>query len=453
MDPAFASRCPSKPANSAWPLVTSSSLSLQPTSPPPMTRRRRKAAGPSAVAAPDKAPIAWPDHPLAASGGEILATRILPLMGHNARDFARAAAVCRGWRDVCRAATATLRVYRETTLQANDCKGHLILAWSPCGKFVAATVSRPPRLFIWRASTGALVNEWALATPATAVSRDILESADLWGVSVAFSRDSKQLLTLFNVSGDHFAVWSVPDGQLVAVNRGAPGSGHYSCPEFGVAGSSSDGLVGFGSTRNGAVDLWDILPPPLGGRSTPQLRSHVDLVPGRRTTKVFSFAFSPDGFKFAAAYDRAAFVYDVASLTRLGMYASPWDFSRANWQPDGRHVLVSCFQGACACACVWDFSRPEAPSVVTVGIGPNLRIHSWSPSGAFYFILRKSEGQAPNGPTTYAMEERRAADGSLVRAVSLGPLGDFPRVRLSPDAHAFLMHPYDGPAPRVVVFD
>ena len=122
-----------------------------------MTRRRRKAAGPSAVAAPDEAPIAWPDHPLAASGGEILATRILPLMGHNARDFARAAAVCRGWRAACRAATPTVGLYRETALQLPD-RSHYGLAWSPCGKFIAATICRPHSIFIWRASTGALVN-------------------------------------------------------------------------------------------------------------------------------------------------------------------------------------------------------------------------------------------------------------------------------------------------------
>ena len=121
-------------------------------------RPEREAAGPSAAApAAPALPIAWPDHPLAASGGEILATRILPLMGHNACDFARAAAVCRGWRAACRAAVAILSVYRETALQLPD-RSHYGLAWSPCGKFIAATICRPHSIFIWRASTGALGN-------------------------------------------------------------------------------------------------------------------------------------------------------------------------------------------------------------------------------------------------------------------------------------------------------
>ena len=66
------------------------------------------------MAAPNEdALIAWPDHPLAVSGGEIMATRILPLMGHNARDFARAAAVCRGWRAACQVVAATMSVKRS----------------------------------------------------------------------------------------------------------------------------------------------------------------------------------------------------------------------------------------------------------------------------------------------------------------------------------------------------
>ena len=121
------------------------------------------------------------------SGGEILATRILPLMGHNARDFARAAAVCRGWRAACQTATPTLIMYRETALHPIDGDTHVYLSWSPCGKFVAVAADDPRRLSIWRASTGALVNEWAFATPATA---DFEEFPDLICVSVAFSRDS-----------------------------------------------------------------------------------------------------------------------------------------------------------------------------------------------------------------------------------------------------------------------
>ena len=105
-------------------------------------------------------------------------------------------------------------------------------------------------------------------------------------------------------------------------------------------------------------------------------------------------------------------------------------------------------------ACLWDFSRPEAPSVVTIDVGPDAIFHGWSPSGASFFVSREVEGQAPNGARMYMWEERRAADGSLVRAVSLGPGDDFPVVHMSPDAHALLLDYRTGGGPsRVVVFD
>ena len=394
------------------------------------------------MAAPDEPPIAWPDHPLAASGGEILAARILPLMGHNARDFARAAAVCRGWRAACRAATPTLSLYRETALQSILLETDVNVAWSPCGKCVVTTILRPPRVFIWRASTGALVNEWALATPATAVPRDILITAD--NIVVAFSRDSTQLVTLFGHS-DHFAVWSVPDGQLLAVNRGDPDGETYSYADLGVPGSASDGLVIFG-TVEGNIHFWDVPPPAEAGGSRPRLRCRVDLPLGGNPL-TDSFSFSPNGSKFVVTCHRIAYVYDMASLTRLGAYTSPSYSPMAEWAPDGRNVLVSWGTSAC----VWDFSRPEAPAVVTVDVGPGARLSLWSPGRSAYFITRKLEGNAPNGHLTYALEERRAADGSLVRAVSLGPRDCFPHVRMSPDAHALLVS--GGVPARVVVVD
>ena len=422
-------------------------------------------------AAPGEAPIAWPDHPLAASDGEILATRILPPMGHNARDFACAAAVCRGWRALCRDSVPALSLYRETALRLMDDEMLDCLMWSPCGKFIAATVHgedrpRAPRILIWRASTGALVNEWALATPATAVPQEIQESG--YHASLAFSRDSTRVLTHPRGS-NHFSIWSVPDGQLLAVNRGNPGGGGYQCADFGVPGSASDGLIGLCSDT-GVIDLWDVSAPSDGEANQPRLRSRVELEPaGPGLPRAFSF--SPDGSKVAlsifllnsAADSGVAYVYDVASLMRLGVYTTPiW--AEAAWMPDGRHVLVSWDKSAC----VWDFSRPEAPSVVAASPGPNARIDSWSPSGASYFVNRELVG---NRPAAFVLEERRTADGSLVRAVNLEP-GEspppspsredvnmepseqhFPHVLMSPDSHALVLFPYDGPAPRVVVFE
>ena len=402
------------------------------------------------MAALEEPPIAWPDHPLAVSDGEILAARILPLMGRNARDFARAAAVCRGWRAAFRAAAPTLSVYREAALQHVEGERNVILAWSPCGKFVAATVGRLSRLFLWRASTGALLNEWALSKPATAAHPDIQE--DAYEVSVAFSRDSTRVLTLLGDS-DHFAVWSVPDGQLLAVNPGDYVDDFYNCVDFGVPGSASDGLVGFGSYE-GIIYLWDVPPPLEGGVSRPSVRSRVNLGPVLHMFKGCC-AFSPDGSKFLASFRGVAYVYDVASLARLGAYSIHIWAKQPAWVPDGRHVLVTWDESAC----VWDFGRPEeAPPVFKIDVGPCGRLHSWSPNGASYFVIRQSETEhTSDDQPTYALEERRAADGSLVRAVCLGhPPGHSPVVIKSPGANALLvsMYRYDNvPARFVVVFE
>ena len=370
-------------------------------------------------------------------------------MGHNARDFARAAAVCRGWRAACRASTSALNLYRETVLHPIEDEIEITLAWSPCGKFVAAAFNRRPRLFIWRASTGALVNEWALATPATAVPQDVLQFAEECGVAIntAFSRDSTRVATLFN-STNHFAVWSMLDGRLLAVNRGDIGGGSYMCATFGVPGSASDGLIGFAST-DGFIDLWDVSLPRKRGPSRPRLRSRVDVGPGVRASFSNDFSFSPDGSKFAAGLSNVAYVYDVASLTLIGAYTSPSKWAAAMWAPDGLRVVVSGPKSVC----LWDFSRPEAPPIVEVCPGKS-GIEKWSPNGASYIRIIKMAGRAPNGPATLMLEERKTADGSPLRAINLGPDdGSFLGVCISPDSHALALFYLRSLSARVVVFD
>ena len=117
------------------------------------------------------------------------------------------------------------------------------------------------------------------------------------------------------------------------------------------------------------------------------------------------------------------------------------------WAPDGQHVVV-CGPDS---VCLWDFSCPEAPPIVTVDDCPFAGIQRWSPDGTSYFRVGIGASQAPNGPATLRMEERRAADGSLLRAFSLGP-GDKPSpCCLSPDTHALVL--VRGVSARVVVFD
>ena len=392
-------------------------------------------------------------------------------MGHNALDFARAAAVCRGWRAACRAAVATVNVYRETALQPAGDERPNSFQWSPCGKFVVVTISRPPRLSIWRASTGALVNEWALVTPATAVPPGILEDVEHY-VIVSFSHDCTRVVTFFN-STETFAVWSVPDGQLVAVHRGdsPPDMRHYRSADIGVPGSASDGLVGF-SSDDGSIDLWDVSPPPVGGASCPRLRSRVDLAPGMSFCGG-SFAYSPDGSKFVATSRACAYVYDVASLTRLAVYTSPARHAIADWVADSLNVIVSWGDSLYrrgGSLCIWDFSRPGAlPTVISASAGRYASFGGWSSSGASYFAIREWESDEDE-LTTLMFEERRVVDrslvrsatqraivrdegGPLVRAVDLRPAVDFPYVSVSPDEHALLLFPAGGDPARLVVFN
>ena len=446
-----------------------------------MTRRKLAAAGPSA--APPEAPIPWSEHPFSASGGDILAMRILPLMGPNARNYAWAAAVCHDWHSASRAAAATVNVYRETSLPAIQDNEDVTLEWSPSGKYFAAAMRYPPRISIWRASTGALVSEWALATPETAVPEDILENANL--INVAFSRDSTRVLTLF-VGSNHFAIWSVPDGQLIAVNHGdddpdegVPDEGTvtYARAAFGVPGSASDGLVGLLASDGLAIDFWDILPPPEGGDILPRLRSHLPLDVEAQPD---SFSISPDGSKVAATCCGTARVFDVASLAQLGSYRphrDDWDpdltdWVSATWTTDSQKLV---FSWGDVYACVWDFRRPEEPAFITIDAGPNAcllkspflanpdhRFPCLSCNGASYFVVRIARGPRTRkgkyyGQTTYALEERSLADGSVVRAInnvrSTCRLEEFPAAVCSPDSLALLMYPSGDVPARVVVFD
>ena len=91
------------------------------------------------------------------------------------------------------------------------------------------------------------------------------------------------------------------------------------------------------------------------------------------------------------------------------------------------------------------------PSVVKAYVLPgDFSLFRWSPSGASYFATRRLEGVEP---ITFVREVRRAADGSLLRAVSLGPWGSPPLVKMSPDVHALLLSPPWGIPSRIVVFE
>ena len=105
--------------------------------------------------------------------------------------------------------------------------------------------------------------------------------------------------------------------------------------------------------------------------------------------------------------------------------------------------------------CVWDFSRPEAPSVLTFESDAFLE-GGFPPIDAAYFVRRMLGGRSPTDPFTFVMEERRAADGSVPRSAFVGSdrgsHGGFPQVERSPDDRALLLRPFDGAPARVVMF-
>ena len=149
----------------------------------------------------------------------------------------------------------------------------------------------------------------------------------------------------------------------------------------------------------------------------------------------------------------------MASRTRLGAYNAPFPYPKAAWAPDGHHVLVSWDgwngegrgeRGTCA----WDFIRPEEPpSVFTIDVGPGAFFRCWSPDGASYFSVKALTGSTRNGPGPTALEERRTADGSLLRTVVLGLDAGFSATCVSPDAHAMVLYSIRRASSRIIVLD
>ena len=383
-------------------------------------------------------PIAWPDHPLAVSGGEILAARILPLLGHNARDFARAAAVCRGWRAACRAATAALsRLYWVADLTEEDAVDSMFL-WSPCGKLVAAITNFPPRIFMWRASTGA-VHEWSIEAPPSPIPAFGGDDGDDQYFEIAFSRDSGHVLTCFRWS-TQFAVWSVPDGRLVAIHRGqagGPPGGGYTAIDF-----ASTGLIALAATTltGVAVDLWTVDLLAGGGDPTEPIHHHQIILDGYGELDVVdegspaprTLAFSPDGSKFAFAFSDDAYVFDVASHAQLGTYRthSP-GLASTSWSPDGSRVLVAWDRRVC----IWDFNAPGPSAIITADFGPDLSVIQWSPTTCY--TGRKV------GDDTW-VEKWRLSDRSLVLSLNAGPNTSYmPYMHVSPDESAIIIHAHD----------
>ena len=397
--------------------------------------------------------IPWSDHPMAALGHDILSIRILPMMGHNARDFARAVAVCKGFQAASREKEVTsIATYRETMLEK---PAIFSCNWSPDGTYIVTTHLISHRIgsdviCIWRASTGKMVGELKMPPLSPGLTTRPI-------VKTAFSRDSTQLLTLMDET-TQFCIWSVPDGrELIHHPHTDDDNVYYTHADFGVPNSASEGLVGF--SNDVSISLWDVDRACLRGR--------VDFDAPNRDDQVEGFAFSPDGSKFAAAWNSSVYVYGVGSLELIGKYSfDKGGCAFARWMPNGR-LLVSttistptrrsaphrgCLQecSSIVSAFVWDYThnvttREASKLMFHVTLPLSTQLVDWSPMGTTYFVTRHTLVGNSKYEYDVRLEERKVADNAIIRSKLIGyshkNTRTFPGARLSPDRCAVASPP------------
>ena len=399
-------------------------------------------------------PIAWDMHPLAASGGQLMVQLILPHMGSNARDFARAAVVCRDWRVMVRQFRASTAVFREMRLALPH--GAAIewqsCAWSRDSRLLAVVVMAPFRAFVIEASTGAVLQALDLYRPMLFTSSTVAQQRRV--AEAAFSRDGRQLLVTTPFASDYFAVHDLADGAPTAVHPRTRDDS-LTGPMWGVPGSASDGLIAVCSHKEDTVDVWR-LPSQQGGAL--QLVGHLADTGSSPSNEPFDASFSPDGDKLVVAYDSGlAIVYAVNTLTPVCSLTFEGRMKKdVTWTPDGQGLLMSYFDRS---AVMWRWRNPEmSPSKLAVFVPPSDSLHGWSPDGSSYFTM----GSPVRPPNVYHVAvspfyERRAADGAVVRETHLridrGPSWHLWRIHLAPNARAIVMHPDSVDSASLHVFD
>lgn len=415
--------------------------------------------------------VPWEDHPLAISGGELLAQRILPLLGHSARNIARAAAVCRGWRYACRAASPKMTMYRDGALVGLswDQASSSAVTWSPCGKYIAAPLfianGYQRRIVVWRASNFAVVFNREL----DGSSSPRFDKID----HLAFSRNSALFAA---VCGTKFVLWRVSDWALVAVaTLNVPS--RRSFLDIGVSGSPPRGLIGLASVDSLDVTLWAsavkvaVKVPAVAVlrlrtfrtiKIAPNILANYAHIDDYGPFGVSSFAISPDGAVFAATIQNNSdesletlgvnnlpeigsyvFVYEVAHGTLVGVYSAVGELQyhevHIAWTPLGtlRMTWVGITERDLTYSdddhvvCVWDYRSPAVPTQTIIPYIPHEYVVGWSACGGSYYVLiSQEEDDVPS-----VIQERVTGDGTTRRAVTFPDDANYD-VIVSPDGCA-----------------
>lgn len=301
--------------------------------------------------------VPWPDHDLAASGGDIFRARVVPRMGSDAADYVRAGAVCRGWADaMLRDAPQQRRAYRRSwALPCVDgCTG--LPRWSPCGAYFAYVAWAEGgrawrRLFVYRAFDGAKVREIDLFANMRPDAVDVVRfnNVDMDNITVAFLEGSARVIV---VERNYFSVFDVASGarvlhRYVAIDAGSLGYGALALGHgrgaFAI-GSSNFGCADFDSADVGFVEVWDVragtvrrLELPVPAVFDPDDEFHLAVDDAR---------FSPDGARLAVSFLGIVSAFDVSDGRAVGAFDANADgsFPRSMSSRSRTGAWVPCVQ-------------------------------------------------------------------------------------------------------------
>ena len=369
-----------------------------------------------------------------------------------------------------------VNVYREIGISTKY-KNISKPTWSPCGKFIAAfnfgNRSEPPNVMLWQATTG-ILSEWAITTAFNPI-KSSSDNHKYCEYRVRLVLSSTRLLVL-DSTNDTFAMWSVPDGRLLAVRKENHTDNRcfHRSIALGVPDTVSKDIVLFGGVHSaGAVIcVWDVSTSP------PKKLHHLTLsllLNELIETQPSSLSFSPDGSKFVTEYSGDIFVIDVVTLSTIGMYRTPSFVAKAVWMPSDQNKLMVSWGNNSTMElllktcneptrCIWDWRGLEAPPIITVNPGGAF-FHTWSPNGTTYYVIRGVVHTLADMTSCLfdtlqpvVLEERRVTDDSLVRVVNLEAnihlrRLDF-KLSISPDMHALIWSVYTlNPSVRVLVME
>lgn len=314
----------------------------------------------------------------------------------------------------------------ETGEEAADLIGHtdwvLRAAFSPDGAY-AATASGDGTARVWRLT----FPESASEAPAADLVAELRGHTD-WAMSVAFSRDSRYVVT---AGQDGTArVWETATGRSVAILRGHTGP-------IRAAGFTANGLRVITASEDGTARVWD------AGITGP------DVVLAGHTNAVWNAGFSSDGrYVATAGGDETARIWSAEtgqSLAELRGHTG-WVY-QAIFSPDGRLLTT----GADRTARLWQSAGEAGGGAAGWRQTAELRGHTGDVTGAAFSPDGKVAATASEDRTTrlWNMPAAGAAGDSAVISASVelaGHSGAVLAVAFSPDGQRLVTASSDGAA-------